>query len=185
MAAYIVLSDATLLELATFLPHSKEELSKISGFGQVKLEKYGHPFLKVVTTYCDGHHLKSRIELKSPKRQRRERPERDNETKQQSLDLFRRGHTVEKIAELRQLSPVTIEGHLAFYVQQGTIAIEEVMDVTKIPAIQNVIERIGGAVLTPIKNSLGDGYSFGEIRLVMAFLSLQSSRGEKSVIGNR
>ncbi len=185
VAAYIVLSDATLLELATFLPHSKEELSKISGFGQVKLEKYGHSFLKGVTTYCNEHRLTSRIHLKSPKRPRRERPERDTETKQQSFDLFKRGHTVEKIAELRQLSPVTIESHLAFYVQQGSIAIEEIMDVAKIPAIQNAIAQIGGTVLTPIKNSLGDGYSFGEIKLVMAYLSLQSSRGEKSVIGKR
>lgn len=171
VASYIVLSDATLLELATYLPHNKDEFSKISGFGQVKIEKYGTQFCEVVTAYCREHQLKSRIHLKSPKRQRRERPERETDTKQQSYELFNLGHSIEKIAEFRGLSPVTIEGHLAFYVQQGKINIDQLMDPSKIPAIQQAVEKVGGKVLTPIKEALGDAYSFGEIRLVMAHLA--------------
>lgn len=168
--AYIVLSDATLMELATYLPHSKEEFSKISGFGQIKLEKYGKQFWNVVAAYCKEHQLKSCIHLKAPKRIRRERPERDTDTKQQSFDLFKQGNPLEKIVELRGLSTVTIEGHLAFYVQQGKLTIDQLMDTSKIPAISEAIERIGKGALTPIKESLGDGYSFGEIKLVMAHL---------------
>ena len=168
--AYIVLSDATLMELATYLPHSKEEFSKISGFGQVKLEKYGKQFWNVVAVYCKEHQLKSRIHLKAPKRIRRERPERDTDTKQQSFDLFKQGNPLEKIAELRGLSIVTIEGHLAFYVQQGKLSIDKLINTSKIPAISEAIEKIGKGTLTPIKESLGDGYSFGEIKLVMAHL---------------
>jgi ATP-dependent DNA helicase RecQ len=168
--AYIVLSDATLTELATYLPHSKEEFSKISGFGQIKLEKYGKQFWTVVTTYCKQHQLKSRIHLKAPKRIRRERPERDTDTKQQSFDLFKQGNPLEKIAELRGLSTVTIEGHLAFYVQQGKLSIDQLIDSSKIPAISEAIKKIGKVALTPIKESLGDEYSFGEIKLVMAHL---------------
>jgi ATP-dependent DNA helicase RecQ len=175
--AYIVLSDATLMELATYLPHSKEEFSKISGFGQIKLEKYGKQFWNVVTTYCKEHQLKSRIHLKSPKRQRTERPERETDTKQQSFELFKLGHSIEKIAEVRGLSIVTIEGHLAFYVQQGKLTIGQLMDTTKIPVIQEAIEKIGGKVLTPIKEKLGDGYSFGEIKLVIAHLEFLAQHG--------
>ena len=175
VAAYIVLSDATLLELATYLPHTLDEFNKISGFGQVKIEKYGKPFADVVAAYCKEHRLKSRIHLKSPKRQRRERPERETETKQQSFDLFQQGHSIEKIGELRGLSPTTIEGHLAFYVHQGKIDIDQLIDSSKIPAIQQAIEKIGGKALTPIKESLGDAYSFGEIRLVMAYASSVNS----------
>ena len=168
--AYIVLSDATLLELATYLPHSKEEFNKISGFGQIKLEKYGKQFWTVVTTYCNEHQLKSRIHLKSLKRIRRERPERDTDTKQQSFDLFKSRHSIEKIAEQRGLSVATIEGHMAFYVQQGKLTIDQLIDTSKIPAIKEAIEKTGGGALTPIKELLGDGYSFGEIKLVMAHL---------------
>ncbi len=126
--AYIVLSDATLIELATYLPHNKEEFNKISGFGQVKIEKYGKQFWEVVAAYCRKYSLASRILLKTPKRQRREKRNRETDTKQQSFELFNHGHPIQKIAELRGLSIVTIEGHLAFYVQQGKLSIDQVMD---------------------------------------------------------
>lgn len=170
--AYIVLSDASLIELATYLPYNKDEFRKISGFGDIKIEKYGKRFWQVVAGYCTEHQLKSRIHLKSPKRQRGQRPERETDTKQQTFELFKRGHSVERIAELRNLSPTTIEGHLAFYIEQGKMDIQQIIsDPERISTIQQAIERVGGEILTPIKNALGDGYSFGEIRLVMAYLS--------------
>lgn len=174
--AYIVLSDATLLELATYLPNNKEEINKVSGFGEVKIEKYGARFTEVISEYCKQHHLTSRIHLKSPKRQRKERPERETDTKQQSFELFQQGHSIEKIGELRQLSPTTIEGHLAFYVQQGKISIDQLMDVSKIQAIQQAIDKVGGSALTPVKELLGDTYSFGEIRLAKAHFENQNSK---------
>ncbi|MEO7988909.1 MAG: DNA helicase RecQ [Chryseolinea sp.] len=167
---YIVLSDATLMEVATYLPHNKEEFRKISGFGEVKIEKYGKLFWDVVADYCKANNLQSRINLKSPKRIRKERPERETDTKQQSFEMFKLGNSIEKIAEQRELSPVTIEGHLAFYIQQGALEIEQMMDSSKIPTIQKAIEQIGGKALSPIKEKLGDAYSFGEIRMVMAYL---------------
>jgi ATP-dependent DNA helicase RecQ len=168
--AYIVLSDSTLVEVATYLPHNKEEFLKISGFGQVKIEKYGKQFWEVVAAYCSEHHLKSRIHLKTPKRIRRDRPERNSDTKQKSFELFKEGNAIAKIAELRNLSLSTIENHLAFYVQQKSLPIDRVMDTSKIPAIQNAIEQVGGVALAPVKELLGDNYSYGEIRMVMAHL---------------
>ena len=174
--AYIILSDATLMELATYLPHTKEEFRKISGFGEVKIEKYEKAFRDVVTAYCTEHALTSRIHLKTPKRIRKERPERETDTKQQSLELFMLGNSIEKIAELRNLSRVTIEGHLAFYVQSGKLSIDQLMDTSKIPAIREAIEQIGGKMLTPIKELLGDNYSYGEIRMVMAHIEFLAHR---------
>jgi ATP-dependent DNA helicase RecQ len=186
VAAYIVLSDASLLELASYLPQTRDELAKISGFGNVKLDKYGQEFLKVVHEYCRDNQLSSRIQMKFPKQKRNQRVERDNETKQQSLDLFRRGHSIEKIAELRQLSPLTIETHLAFYVQQGEVDLGEVMDESKVPAIQSVVEKVGDKVLTPIKNALGANYSFGEIKLVIAYMNRNSAvDGQKPLVGTQ
>ena len=89
------------------------------------------------------HQLKTRIHLKSPKRQRKGKPERETDTKQQSFELFQQGHSTHKIAELRGLSPMTIEGHLAFYVQQGKINIDQLMDTSKITPIQRAIEKVG------------------------------------------
>lgn len=175
--AYIVLSDATLIELATYLPHNKEEFAKISGFGQIKIEKYEKHFCEVVVTYCRERNLTSRIHLKNPKRQRKEKRERETDTKQQSYDLFKQGYSIKEIALRRDFSPITIEGHLAFYVEHGELSIDAIMDVSKIPAIQQCIENFGvgtqnlaSLLLAPIKEQLGENYTYGEIRMVIAHM---------------
>ena len=68
--AYIIFSDATLLELATYLPQTEQEIRQISGFGDIKLAKYGKPFLNVVMDYCARKGLASKISEKIPKRER-------------------------------------------------------------------------------------------------------------------
>jgi ATP-dependent DNA helicase RecQ len=177
VAAYIVLSDASLIELSTYLPQNMEEMTKISGFGAVKLEKYGREFLETVIEYCRAYNHASRIHFKLPKRQRKPRAERETDTKQQSYELFKQGRSINEIAETRGFSPVTIEGHLAFYIQQGKISIDELVQQSKIHAILEAIEKVGGTRLTPVKEALGENYSFGEIKYVMAHI--ESMRVEK------
>ncbi len=48
LAAYMVFSDATLLEMANEKPKNKEEMLEISGVGEVKWERYGEKFLAVI-----------------------------------------------------------------------------------------------------------------------------------------
>jgi ATP-dependent DNA helicase RecQ len=43
--AYVVFSDATLLEMAERRPRSEAELLQVSGVGLSKLERYGAAFL--------------------------------------------------------------------------------------------------------------------------------------------
>jgi ATP-dependent DNA helicase RecQ len=45
---YIVFSDAVLYGLCAALPQNEEEFLAVPGVGQVKLEKYGAPFLKIL-----------------------------------------------------------------------------------------------------------------------------------------
>lgn len=66
--AYLIFSDATLRELATYLPTDKEALRRISGFGEIKLAKYGDAFLEIVKTYAAGKNLPSRITEKQEKK---------------------------------------------------------------------------------------------------------------------
>jgi ATP-dependent DNA helicase RecQ len=174
VAAYIVLSDATLLELATYLPQSKEEFSRISGFGEVKLEKYGKPFGRVVAEYCEKKGLPSRIILKRPRRIRKANGEIITDTKLQSFELFKKGISIEEIAQQRKLSPVTVEGHLAHYVEFGEIEVTRLVPSEKIKIIEEAILQYGIEKLAPLKEALGEGYSFGEIRAVIAHLNLRS-----------
>ncbi|HEY7730415.1 MAG TPA: HRDC domain-containing protein, partial [Gaiellaceae bacterium] len=46
--AYVVLHDATIVELASVQPRSLSELGAVKGFGPVKVERYGEDVLAVV-----------------------------------------------------------------------------------------------------------------------------------------
>ena len=45
---YIIFADRTLREMAAHLPGDEDALLKIHGVGEVKLEKYGRPFLDII-----------------------------------------------------------------------------------------------------------------------------------------
>lgn len=48
VSAFVVLPNATLIELARVNPSSLDELAKIKGIGPIKLERYGSELLAVV-----------------------------------------------------------------------------------------------------------------------------------------
>jgi ATP-dependent DNA helicase RecQ len=172
--AYIILSDATLLELATYLPQSMDELKYISGFGEVKLARYGDAFLKAIISYCDEMGLSSKIKSRPAKRERKERKPRSPlaaGTKQESFNLYQSGKSIEEIAALRELSPTTIQSHLCHFVQTGELDVATFVQPEKMPAIQDVIESYGQQQLSPLKEVLGDGYSYVEIKAVIAWMN--------------
>jgi ATP-dependent DNA helicase RecQ len=51
IAPYMIFHDSTLKELAAQQPQSLEQMSQISGVGEVKLERYGEEFLSVIAQY--------------------------------------------------------------------------------------------------------------------------------------
>jgi ATP-dependent DNA helicase RecQ len=48
---FVVFSDATLIEMATFLPHNSEDLLTINGVGERKLANYGQQFLQLISQH--------------------------------------------------------------------------------------------------------------------------------------
>ena len=49
---YVIFSDITLVEMATYFPHSRETLLDIHGVGAVKCEKFGATFLQIIARFC-------------------------------------------------------------------------------------------------------------------------------------
>jgi ATP-dependent DNA helicase RecQ len=56
---YVIFSDATLIELAAYIPQTLSDMRRISGFGDVKLERYGDAFLAEVKNYALDNNLTS------------------------------------------------------------------------------------------------------------------------------
>jgi len=172
---YIILSDLALQEMATYLPQSLDELRLISGFGDVKLARYGREFLEPVKRYSTANGLSSRMQQKSAKRERKatgERPAipRSSDTAKESFTLYRSGKTVAEIAESRGLAAGTIEGHLSFYIYKGEMEVTELVIPDKIPVIKDAVESYGSEKLSPVKEVLGEDFSYGEIKAVVAWM---------------
>jgi len=169
---YVVFSDATLVEMATYLPQNESAMRRISGVGDLKFDKYGVDFIREVKDYCTQNNLGSRIELKSPKRERKARTKRDangRDTYHISLEMFLAGRSVPEIAEARELGISTIENHLCRFIPTGQVSIEAFVPYHKIePILQAVLKFKDTGALSPVKEYLGDDYSYGEIRAVMA-----------------
>ena len=49
--SYMVMSNKTLLEIATKIPRSREELMAIKGFGNASWEKYGEEILAITSGF--------------------------------------------------------------------------------------------------------------------------------------
>lgn len=64
-----------------------------------------------------------------------------------------------------------IEGHLAHYIGTGELAVTELLDEEKIARITAVLAETGADDLAAAKQLLGEGCSYGELKMVQAHLA--------------
>ena len=178
VAAYLVLSDASLLEMATYLPAGLSELAQITGFGDVKLAKYGQTFCDVINAYCKARGLKSRITERRQKPQRVSKNPLSSNTLVESLNLFKRGLGITQIAQSRGLAPTTIENHLCNFIKTGELEVTDLVAEAKIPAIKDAAESYGLERLAPLKEVLGDDFTYTEIKAAVAWLQREIKQTE-------
>ncbi len=180
---YVIFSDATLIEMATYLPQDVSEMLKISGVGDVKMDKYGVDFLQIVADYCDINNLDSRIDLKTPKREPKKRIKINasgESTYTISFKMFKEGNSIEEIAQERELAVSTIETHLVRFIPTGEIKLTEIVPEEKIETIRDAIIKLdANQGISPIKEFLGEDFSYGEIRAVVAdFMRMANAIGK-------
>jgi len=171
LPVYMVANSKSIDEMARYLPQNIADLKKINGFGEVKAEKYGWQFLDIIQRYCNEHELASLIhEMPAKKEKKPASTTVKRDTKNETYQLFKQGKTIEAIAAERNLSSSTIETHLAHYVADGTIKIDELVSREKLILIEPVLQHHSKENgLTVLKEKLGNAVSYGEIKLVLAW----------------
>lgn len=168
---YLVLSTKSLEEMACYLPHTLQELKKISGFGEVKIKQYGQPFLDIVLNYCAEENLVSLIHeknLKQEKKPKQKKKEQKENTYEKTFLLFKEGKTIAEIAKERNFVITTIEGHLSKYIRDGEIDVSVFVSPEKIELINAAIKDTDVGSLIVIKQKLPNDISYGEIKMVLA-----------------
>jgi hypothetical protein len=161
---YMILPQKTIVTLASFVPQSLAALHLVKGMGKKKSEKFGDELLDLIISYCE----KEKIEPPVVTLTREKTPKKiKEETKKISYDLFREGKTISQIAEARQLSVNTIEGHLAYYVGMGDIPVNKFVSQEKTNLIVSHFEGSDDLKLGPVKEALGEKVSWSDIRFVI------------------
>ena len=172
---YVVFSDTALREMAQQRPQTREHFANISGVGSSKLAAYFTTFTEEIASYCELHNIpmelvpsvapkKSTITSKPPTIQA-------PHSRLQTLTLYEQGRSIEEIAEERGLTQSTVINHLSELIEMGeSIDVAPLIPEGHYQNIVDAIDQIGGTALKPIKEFLGDEYSYDEIRLVRAVM---------------
>jgi hypothetical protein len=174
IAHFQILHQKTLVQIAVHLPDTLAALKKIRGIGPRLVEKYGLELTEMVADYRRRHGIEKVLlpepAVAAPPEKSKPRPKEKVDTKKASFDLLMEGLTIPQIALQRGLAPATIEGHIAFFVRNGEVDISRLVDDEKRRTIEENLVQMGTTSLKALKISLGDDFSYGEIKLVQAYL---------------
>ena len=168
---YMVANQASLQEIATYLPLTKKDLMQISGFGKAKAEKYGDEILEAVESFCERHGLATNMYAKNdnPKKERKPKnTEQKTDTKTVSFELYKAGKDIASIAKERNYVTSTIEAHLSYFVGTGDLDIDEIVSKEKQALINEAAATHGTLNLKILVDNLPKSISYGEIRMVLA-----------------
>ena len=118
-------------------------------------------------------------ELKTPKTARKSatkpQKEKKEDTKVTSFKLYKQGKTVKEIAKERDLNQQTIVRHLAHYVANGMISVDELVPSSRAESIREVVSGMGSVKsLSAIKDACPSDVTYQDIVLVIAGLESQS-----------
>ena len=153
---YTLFSDLTLQLMADTRPLSDAEMLEIEGVSERKLQLYGDAFVENIRQFV----------LEKTKAGERV----IGSTNFISFDLFKRGHSVQEIAELRGLSAYTIVGHLATMYERGElIDINQWISPEDLDIIQGALGLFDEPIqLKAIQDHFEERFNLDQIRFALS-----------------
>ncbi len=169
--AFFVFGDMALRHMAASRPGTLEAFARVPGVGQAKLAAYGATFTEAIRNY-GGQTLSSES---APKGGDATSNGRRGATYDKTKELLARGLSVEEIAQERGLAPATVMRHIEWLTIRG-----ESIDIAPLlppperrRRIEEAFGRLGYAQLGPVKEHLGDEFSYGDLTIVRTWLRQQ------------
>jgi hypothetical protein len=91
-------------------------------------------------------------------------------SQQESLRLFKEGKSITEIAIERGYAITTIEGHLSGFVRTGELEVTALISQPKLDKIMAALQQFSKEQgFKPLKEALGAEFSYGEIRVALAW----------------
>ncbi|MBN2684859.1 MAG: DNA helicase RecQ [Pontiellaceae bacterium] len=170
---FVIFSDRTLREMARYFPDEEPTLRMISGVGEAKAAKFGEAFLSVISAYREAHPEEAeemsvlQVPVEGPKKKKPK-----GATYLETLELARRGLSIEEMAAERNLVPGTIVAHIEKLMEQGErFDVDQFIDPPKRHEIEGLFVRHTTDALSVVVEALQGRVSYEEARLVRAFIA--------------
>jgi len=153
--AYVIFHDATLAEMTERQPQTLEQLSKITGVGERKLEAYGESFLAVILSNSASEKLVDK-----------------SETVAETIDFLAQKLSPEEIAGRRNLTLSTIYKHLSLGIEAGKVKLADAvrLEEDEIKVIRFAFEQNDDGKLKSVYEALEGEYDYGVLGCVRASL---------------
>ena len=152
LAPYMIFADSSLKLMAQLRPQNLDDFANLSGVNEYKAQQYGDRFISAISEFNAQHELPVSIPSKS---------------QMATLQLHQQGLNITEIAQQRGFAVSTISNHLSELMEMNQpVALNKLVTADKQQSIIAAIKQVGDATLKPIKDSLGEGYSYEEIKLV-------------------
>ena len=160
LAPYMIFADSSLKLMAQVRPQNLVDFANLSGVNEYKAQQYGTNFIKAILEFSELH--KSPVKIPST-------------SQMTTLELHQQGLDIETIAKQRDFSQSTITSHLSELMEmKQPVVLNKLVKAEKQTAIIKSIKQVGDLSLKTIRESLGENYSYDEIKLVRGWY-----RGQK------
>jgi ATP-dependent DNA helicase RecQ len=160
--AYVILSDASLMDLCRKQPSNLRELLTVTGIGERKAELYGRDIFAAFEAFKNGARAAVREAAQAS-------------PAEETIRLLAEGRNFAEIAELRGRSLSTVVNMVADLVEKSRIAyrVEWVGDDDH-NLIAEAVGNLGAQWLKPLREALPQRITYEQIRLVVAFARSQA-----------
>ena len=154
---YVIFHDATLQEMLKVRPTNLNDMNRITGVGEQKLERFGKKFIDEIAKFPLPELLDNTL----------------SKTVNETLMLYQQGKTIAQIIKQRELTSTTVYTHLSEAIEMGLLDVKEVLelDEQKYDEIVFAIESFGDDEerhLKPVFEALDGAYDYGLLRCVQA-----------------
>lgn len=158
IAPYLVFSDATLHEMTEEKPTSEFEMKMISGVGERKYQLYGEFFINEI------------LEFEQNKNQE---AKKSSQSFYETYEFYKQGYSVDEIAQIRKINPVTIYSHLASLYEKGAdVDILSFINANELECIQNAVNKLGNINTKDLYVYMNEEIAYYKIRLATSFIKM-------------
>ncbi|MCX6032103.1 MAG: RecQ family ATP-dependent DNA helicase [Chloroflexi bacterium] len=171
---YIVFSDRSLVEMATYFPQSPQRFLAIHGVGERKLVQHGERFLAAIRAYCAERGLAERPKpVETPTLTRTSTGEKNRSA--EVGELFAAGQSVAELQALYGVKQTTIVDHLSRCVWAGqTFPAEQILPLSQLAAedqarVLAALAELGAERLKPLFDAVGGTISYEELTVMRLY----------------